>query len=124
MKGRRRAKNYGARFSGVEIKIGRLLFPERVSQPRYRSDCIDGPRPCPWIGCRYHLGWEVSESGSLVEMWPGDGPPQSCALDVADAGGHTLEEIGAVMGVTRERVRQIEDVALVKLRIGEGAGLR
>lgn len=31
-------------------------------------------------------------------------------------GGMTLEEIGQVMGVTRERVRQIEAMALRKLR--------
>jgi RNA polymerase nonessential primary-like sigma factor len=35
-------------------------------------------------------------------------------LDGGDA--HTLEEIGQTMGLTRERVRQIETAALVKLR--------
>jgi hypothetical protein len=29
---------------------------------------------------------------------------------------HTLEEIGSIMGVTRERVRQIEQEAMKKLR--------
>ncbi len=36
----------------------------------------------------------------------------SCVLDLADRRDATLEEIGLVMGVTRERVRQIEVKAL------------
>lgn len=37
---------------------------------------------------------------------------QSCALDVADRGGATLEEIGDMLGLTRERVRQVEEEAM------------
>ena len=38
---------------------------------------------------------------------------------------HTLEEIGAMLGVTRERVRQLRDRALKRLREGEvGVALR
>ncbi len=32
---------------------------------------------------------------------------------------HTLEEIGGLLGVTRERVRQLRDRALKRLREGE-----
>lgn len=39
---------------------------------------------------------------------------ESCALDVADRGGATLGEIGVAIGVTQERVRQIEGKALRK----------
>ncbi len=35
---------------------------------------------------------------------------------IGDAGEHTLEEVGKVFGVTRERIRQIEAKALEKLR--------
>jgi hypothetical protein len=71
-----------------------------VSLPRTRGDCIGGPRPCPALACRYHL----------------DSPSESCALDVADRGPHTLEQIAVVVGLTRERVRQIEDKAIRKVR--------
>jgi hypothetical protein len=40
----------------------------------------------------------------------------SCALDVADEGSLTLDEIGKFFGVTRERVRQIEAKGLKLLR--------
>jgi DNA-directed RNA polymerase sigma subunit (sigma70/sigma32) len=40
---------------------------------------------------------------------------ESCALDVADRGDHTLNEGGEMLGVSRERVRQIEEQALHKL---------
>jgi hypothetical protein len=41
----------------------------------------------------------------------------TCALDVAGIGQHTLGEIGEIFGLTRERIRQIEEKALVKLRL-------
>lgn len=41
-----------------------------------------------------------------------------------DRGGMTLEECGEVMGVTRERIRQVEKKALAKLRAAlEAEGL-
>ena len=43
---------------------------------------------------------------------------QTCALpifDIADAGGSTLEDVGAIMNLTRERIRQLEVKALSKL---------
>jgi hypothetical protein len=40
---------------------------------------------------------------------------ETCSLDVADRGAHKLEEIGEVMSMVRERVRQIERGALAKL---------
>lgn len=85
-------------------------------RPVTRGDCIDGPRPCPYVSCHHHLYWEVAEKDithgrpaasvfSLVE---------SCVLDVADRGAVTLEEVGTLFGICRERVRQIEKIALQK----------
>lgn len=44
----------------------------------------------------------------------------SCALDLAEErGGMTLEEISGVLGVTRERVRQIETRGLLHLQAAQ-----
>jgi len=40
----------------------------------------------------------------------------NCALDIAEEGGATLEDIGELLGLTRERVRQIETDAQRKLK--------
>jgi DNA-directed RNA polymerase sigma subunit (sigma70/sigma32) len=40
----------------------------------------------------------------------------TCALDVAEKGGITLEEVGEIMNLTRERIRQVETRGLMKLR--------
>ncbi len=49
---------------------------------------------------------------------PAESPPTTThpVADVSDGIEHTLEEVGLVFGVTRERIRQIEAKALKKLR--------
>ena len=41
---------------------------------------------------------------------------ETCALDVADRGGITLEDVGILLNLTRERIRQVERSGIVKLR--------
>jgi hypothetical protein len=88
--------------------------------PASRTECRGGPRPCPLVSCRYHLYLDVDpRNGSLKLNFPDLQPwelPCSCALDVAEEAGVTLDLIGARMGLTRERARQIEGVALARLR--------
>jgi hypothetical protein len=92
------------------------VLPDR---PKTRADCIDGPRPCPWVGCRHHLYLDVSPAtGAIKQNHPGepDEMAETCSLDVADQGGITLDQIGQLVGLTRERVRQIETRACDLLR--------
>jgi len=87
-------------------------------RPRTRAECPpkqdDGTRPCPWVGCRHHLAVDIDGRGRLKIYRPHIDPtdwPMPCALDHADRGGMTLEEIGELLGVSRERVRQIDEQA-------------
>ncbi len=88
-------------------------------RPLTRADCRTGPRPCLFVSCRYHLYLDVDpRSGSVRlnfpdrEVWELE---ETCALDLAEAGSVTLDHIGELLGVTRERVRQIEQGALKRL---------
>lgn len=90
-----------------------------IERPRTRADCKDGPRPCPWVGCRHHLYLDISGRGSLKLNFPEkdfDEIAETCSIDVADRGEHTLEQIGDLMNVTRERARQLEARGLVSMR--------
>jgi hypothetical protein len=108
------------RMTKRELEIGRLLYPEtEYWKPRAREECAEGPRPCPFVSCKHHLFIDVSpRTGAIklnfpdLEVWD---MGESCALDVADRGGTTLEDVGAIMNLTRERIRQVEVKALAKL---------
>ena len=108
------------RMTKRELEIGRLLYPEDdYDKPRTRQECLEGPRPCPFVSCKHHLYIDVSaRTGAIklnfpdLEVWD---LGESCALDVADRGGTTLEDVGAIMNLTRERIRQVEVKALAKL---------
>lgn len=96
-------------------------------RPRTRAECRNASRPCPWISCRYHLFEEVAPRilkvkvdelgdvsnkrliGVLLRM------EYTCVLDWAEKGPNTLEQIGKMFGVTRERIRQIQDRGLKRL---------
>lgn len=108
------------RMTKRELEIGRLLYPETdYWKPKTRAECKGGPRPCPFISCKHHLYVDVSpRTGAIklnfpdLEVWE---LSESCALDIADHGGTTLEDVGAIMNLTRERIRQVEVKALAKL---------
>lgn len=100
------------------------------SRPQVRRDCINGIRPCPFVRCAHHLLLDVNrDNGSITINGFGqtfddidlDRMPETCVLDVADRrGGNTLEVVGAILNVTRERIRQIEAKARRKLQMWRG----
>ena len=112
-----------------------------------RSECRGGCRPCPLVRCRHHLlithttrnppiakrdHWAIvgynsilSEryglTNAMIEAFPLvalHALPETCSLDVADRGEHTLDELTEFMGITREAVRQTEQRVQSRLRDG------
>jgi len=109
-----------------------VSYPPGFVRPTTRGACEGGARPCVLVGCRYNTYLEppAPHSGGAIRLnhgnvEPGNRPPaDSCALDVAVEqhdtrleahGGASLERVGQVLGVVRERVRQVEEAALKKL---------
>ena len=86
-------------------------------RPRTRGECADGPRPCPWLGCRHHLALDVQAKGPQVQKKALRAMQYTCSLDAAEqSGGMEVSEVAKHFGLTTERVRQIEAEALGKLR--------
>ena len=114
------------RLTRAELQRGALANPpvEDAERPMTRAQCKDGPRPCPWVACKHHLYLDINpRTGSIKINFPDLEPwelQHTCALDVADNGGLTLEEIGLITNLTRERVRQVEVRGLLTLKSKSG----
>lgn len=91
--------------------------------PKTRGECLNGPRPCPHLACKYNLSLDLVKNPANVDSdyvrivinkvsWD---TGLNCVLDIADGGRMSLEDIGFLWGITRERVRQIEDRAIRKI---------
>ncbi len=107
-------------FGVIDPELEEVIREIEARRPRSRADCASGPRPCMFISCKHHLYLDVNPAtGSIKlnfpdkEVWE---LAETCALDVADRGGITLEEVGSIMNLTRERIRQVETRGLLTLR--------
>jgi hypothetical protein len=133
----RRGRNESIRrLSKRDLERGRHANPpltpeEEDPRPATLAECLArglGTRdnPCARLACTQNLALDVHLSGAIQINAPfrydDDGVPDldlaamthTCALQSPRA---TLEEIGAILGVTGERVRQIETQALDALRV-------
>lgn len=90
-----------------------LARPLRAKRFPTVSECSmpeTAPRlPCSRTSCRYDLAHRSHQDHELT-------PTRDCALEVAAEGAHTLEQVALVLGMSKERVRQIEESALAKLK--------
>lgn len=92
---------------------------EKLSCGHVDALAIRRSRPCVFVGCTKHLYLEVTEAGGLKINFPGVDPldlVETCSVDRGERGAITLEEVGALTNLTRERVRQIEVKGLHKGR--------
>lgn len=118
------------RLTREEMRVGAELSQKmEYRRPRTRGECQGHARPCPFVSCKYHLYLDVNpETGSIKINFPHldiSEMKDTCALDVAERGGITLEEVGEIVNLTRERIRQVEVRGLLKLKTmaaAEGMG--
>lgn len=110
------------RMTRAELHAGALMYPPvlDIDRPQTRAECKNEARPCPWVACKHHLYLDINpETGSIKINFPELEPwelEHTCALDVAERGALTLEEIGLITNLTRERIRQVEVRGLLKLQ--------
>ncbi len=104
------------------IPIDRARRLEVIDRPKKRGDCAEGGamhvRPCPWASCRHSLVAHYNPHDRTVDEPFADVEHETladtCALDVADRGDHSQEEVAERMGVCHQRVDAIERGALSK----------
>jgi len=96
-----------------EIKLIEKTYPST------RADCPTVEESCPYIFCRYHLWFDgMDTSGEPIESGCYGDTDHTCCLNEIDKspGGMDLSEIGQILGLTKQRIHQIEGDALKYLR--------
>lgn len=103
--------------SVIPLDIGDIIEDLNMEAPVTRADCVGGPRPCPWIRCKWHAIWYLKPRLHYMKNLTDQqivgiisAMKHSCVLDICDQGGATLDLIGELLQTTRERVRQIEEL--------------
>lgn len=93
-------------------------MPLLSERPRTRGECVDAPRPCPWVTCRHHLLLDIGVDGRLLRSHDFDEHDEdsiadalcemseTCSLDVAALGGGDAERVGELVGISREEVHR------------------
>jgi hypothetical protein len=92
-----------------------------LQMPATRAGCANVPRPCPFIHCRSNNYLTQTGDGVLKVTYPDLLPHQmdpdySCAEDVVERGGATVEEVSYALNMTDERTRQLTVSATRKIK--------
>jgi hypothetical protein len=82
-----------------------------------KGACLAYPgfmHPCPVEWCRFHVCCGMRDAA--VGRMSADS--DTCVLRMAHGSPHTLQEVGKAFGLTRERIRQVEQTALSRVGMG------
>lgn len=108
-------------------RVWRDKLPTDHWRPQTRGDCATFARPCPYVGCRYHLYLDVGAKGGLRFNYGDDVEkalqvmPYTCALDAAEEGLERSDQkvdrnaICTALNISVERQRQISVASYQKL---------
>ena len=75
------------------------------------GQCLSKRDICPLRYCRYHIAHDARDTAITKQRG------QTCVLKITTR-DHTLNEVGIILGVTRERVRQLEVNAVARVAKG------
>lgn len=105
-----------------------VKFP---AMPKTFGECLERfgqDKPCPYARCRHHLAVDVRQGADGTAAVKVNFPQADTALDIPETcslraahfspEGQTLDSVASKLNITRERARQIEAVALLKMRGG------
>ncbi len=107
-------------LSALNTEAVRLDHPTRDGDGKRADRAVLRPRPG-----RHRFGHDRQLARPMTSRrrWrpcrPRDAKVLRLYFGLDDGNSRTLEEIGRMMGVTRERIRQLRDRALTRLREGE-----
>jgi len=84
-------------------------------RPQKRMECLNGPRPCGYISCEWHMLWVTGNLRSKLKKLTDSelaefaiSLPETCVLDVADWGGIDMVEMANTIKVSVQRVHAME----------------
>jgi hypothetical protein len=104
----------------VKIMTNKIRYAEYLYPPKHYADCMGKPEPCRHVFCEHHMVWcfiwgKKPTIRALLDK--AESLKYTCVLKAVEKkqGGLTLQEVGDILGITRERIRQIEEEALRKI---------
>lgn len=101
-------KRKGPRRAPIVLRVDRVDLC-RESQ----GACLVQAEGCPFESCRHNMPGDILEPGIHMHNW--QAPLRQCAIAVSNEGPRTHEEVAIVLGVTRQRVHQIERKAMARM---------